>query len=69
LAIPQYLLLRWSYTGFISYEDSSQTINNELDGIRKEPWRIPDNGKKVKLSLWQVVEAHRVVKRRGYHIF
>jgi hypothetical protein len=24
--------------------------------------------KKVKLSLQQAVEAHRVVRRRGYHI-
>jgi hypothetical protein len=24
---------------------------------------------KVKLSLWQAVEAHRAVKRRGSHIF
>jgi hypothetical protein len=26
-------------------------------------------GKKVKLSLWQAVEAHRFVRRRGSHIF
>jgi hypothetical protein len=23
---------------------------------------------KVKLSLWEAVEAHRVVRRRGFHI-
>jgi hypothetical protein len=26
-------------------------------------------GKKVKLTLQQVVEAHSVVRRRGFHIF
>jgi hypothetical protein len=31
--------------------------------------RIQQKGKKVKLSLQQAVQAHRVVRRRGSHIF
>jgi hypothetical protein len=35
----------------------------------KLPFNFGIISKKVKLSLWQTVEAHRVVRRRGSHIF
>jgi hypothetical protein len=40
---------------------------DSIFGVTLLHWR--QHVRKVKLSLYQAVEAHRVVRRRGFHIF
>jgi hypothetical protein len=70
---PELAWTTWRRENSCPYRDSNSDPSVvQPVASRYTEYAIPGRfakGKKVKLSQWQAVEAHRVVRGRGFHIF